>query len=116
MKKMIVAAVIIVMVLALAVSASAAGNKQAISLEQARQAALKRAGVAEAQVQFTKAYQDWDDGRQTYEFEFWAGNTEYDVEVDALTGRIRDYDMERHGRNAGYGWDDDDFDLDDFLD
>ena len=116
MSKMFAAALIALMILTLAVSALAAGNGQTLSLEQAKEAALSRASLTAAQVQFTKAHQDWDDGRPTYELEFWADNTEYDVEVDALTGRIRDYDVERHGRNAGYGWDDDDYDLDDFLD
>ena len=48
-------------------------------------------------VLFTKAYQDWDDGRKVFEFEFWKGNTEYDIEIDAATGRVRDFDIDYHG-------------------
>ena len=44
--------------------------------------------------------------------EFWKGNTEYDFEIDAATGRIRDYDIERHAYNYDY----DDYDFDDMFD
>ena len=35
---------------------------------------------------------DYDDGRAEYEVEFWAGNTEYDYEIDATNGTILSYD------------------------
>ena len=106
MKKFLAATLVAIMVITMAAGALAQGS---VTLEQAKQAALKRAGVIAAEVKFTKAHQDWDDGRKTFEFEFWKGNTEYDVEIDAATGRVRDYDVERHG----YDYDDD---YDDFFD
>ena len=42
---------------------------------------------------------DWDDGRMEYEVEFWSGTTEYDYDIDALTGEIRSYDRDIEGYN-----------------
>ena len=94
MKKFVAAMLVGIMVVMMAVGAMAQG---AVTLEQAKQAALNRAGVRAEEVQFTKAHQDYDDGRKVFELEFWKGNTEYDVEIDAATGRVRDFDIERHG-------------------
>ena len=104
MKKFLAATLVAIMVITIAAGALAQGR---VSMEQAKQTALKRAGVTANEVRFNKANQDWDDGRMIYEFEFWKGNTEYDVDIDAATGRVRDYDADYHGR---------DFDDDDFFD
>ena len=110
MKKFVAATLVAIMAVLMTAGALAAGN---MTLDQAKQAALDRAGVKAEEVQFTKAYQDWDDGRKVFEFEFWKGNTEYDMEVDAATGRVRDYDLDRHG----YDFDDAfDYDFDDAFD
>ena len=110
MKKFVAATLVAIMAILMTAGALAAGN---MTLDQAKQAALDRAGVKAEEVQFTKAYKDWDDGRTVYELEFWKGNTEYDMEVDAATGRVRDYDADRHG----YDFDDDfDYDFDDAFD
>ena len=66
-----------------------AGN---ITLDQAKAAALQRAGLSSAT--FTKAHLDYDDGIAVYEIEFIAGTMEYDVEVDARTGAVREFDAE----------------------
>ena len=50
-----------------------------------------------ADATFTKAYQDWDDGRMVYEIEFHANGTEYDMDVDVNSGRITDFSTEYHG-------------------
>ncbi len=41
---------------------------------------------------------DYDNGVAEYEIEFWDGTTEYDYEINALTGDIigYDYDMESY--------------------
>ena len=39
-----------------------------------------------------RAHLDYDDGRAEYEIEFWSGNTEYDYDIDAVSGEIRSYD------------------------
>ena len=109
MKKFVAAMLVGIMVVMMAVGAMAQG---AVTLEQAKQAALERAGVKASDARFTKAHQDYDDGRKVYELEFWKGNTEYDMEVDAATGRIRDYDVDYHG----YEFDDDFDDMFDFFD
>ena len=73
-----------------------------VTLEQAKQTALKHAGKTAAQVQFVKAQQDWENGKKVYEIEFivssGTGYTEYDYEIDAATGKIVscDYDAENY--------------------
>ena len=85
-------------------------------MEQAKQAALNFAGVNASEAVFTKAYKGYENGREVYEIEFYANNTEYDMDVDVFTGRITDFSSEYHGMqavngygnmNGGmYGWDD----------
>ena len=67
-----------------------------ISVDRAKQIALKDAGVRESDAVFLRANLDWDDGRMQYEVEFYSGSTEYDYDIDAVTGAIlsSDRDME----------------------
>lgn len=67
-----------------------------ISVDRAKQIALNDAGVKESNAVFLRANLDWDDGRMQYEVEFYSGNTEYDYDIDAVTGAIlsSDRDME----------------------
>lgn len=69
-----------------------------VTLEQAKQTALKHAGKTASQVQFVKAQQDWENGKKVYEIEFivsgGTGYTEYDYEIDAATGKIVSYDYD----------------------
>ena len=67
-----------------------------ISVDRAKQIALNDAGVKESNAVFLRANLDWDDGRMKYEVEFYSGNTEYDYDIDAVTGAIlsSDRDME----------------------
>jgi len=60
----------------------------------AKAIALQHAGLTESQVTFIKAKLDWDDGRQVYDVEFYYDNTEYDYEIDAATGQIREWDRD----------------------
>lgn len=71
-----------------------------VSLDQAKQIALDRAGVAAEDARFTKAHRDFDDGRLEYDIEFYVGATEYEMDVDAATGRINDFDTEIHAMDA----------------
>lgn len=83
----------------------------AVTLEQAKQTALKHAGKTASEVTFVKAHKDFDDGRWEYEIEFIVssgnGYLEYDYEIDASTGKILsyDYDAENYspvpGENTG---------------
>ena len=65
-------------------ASSASGNY--ISADRAKQIALNDAGVKEANAVFLRANLDWDDGRMKYEVEFYSGTTEYDYDIDAVTG------------------------------
>ena len=92
MKKLTAIVLALVMVLALAAGAFAAGR---LTKDEAKQIALKEAGVTAAEATFTKSKLDYDDGREEYEFEFFANGREFDVDVDANTGRVVKLDVER---------------------
>ena len=114
MKKVLAMVMTVVMMLALGTTAFA--DNGPLSVEQAKQAALNFAGVNASEAAFTKGYKGFDDGREVYEIEFYANNTEYDMDVDVYTGRITDFSTEYHGMQAAngygnlnsgmYGWDD----------
>ena len=61
---------------------------------QATSIALKHAGLSAAEVSFTKAKLEKDDGLRKYEIEFIKGSTEYEYEIDAATGSVLEYDVE----------------------
>ena len=65
-----------------------------ITVDKAKQAALSHAGVNAADAVFVKAGLDWDDGKVCYEVEFYAGNTEYDYDIDAVSGAVLSYDRD----------------------
>ena len=70
------------------------GNTKKITLGKAKEIALKQAGVKDSQAVYTKAGQDWDDGRLVYKVEFVSGGLEYECKIDAGTGEIVDWDVE----------------------
>lgn len=110
MKKIIAMVMTVIMMLGLGTTAYAVNAP--LTIEQAKQAALDYAGVNASGAIFTKAHKDYDNGREVYEIEFYANDTEYDMDVDVYTGRITDFTTEYHGRQAygAYGYWDDDFD------
>ena len=64
-----------------------------ISEAEAKQIALTHAGLTADQVTFIKSGTDRDDGRVTYDVEFYTkDNKEYDYEIDPYTGEVLDYD------------------------
>lgn len=65
-----------------------------ISAEKAKEIALNHAGVKAADAVFLLAGLDQDDGRVCYEVEFYSGSTEYDYDIDAVTGAILSFDHE----------------------
>ena len=116
MKKLTAMILALVMVLALAAGAFAAGR---LTKDEAKQIALDKAGVTAAEATFTKAKLDYDDGREEYEFEFFANGKEYDVDVDANTGRVVKFDVERCYRDFDDRYErdfDDYYDFDDRYD
>lgn len=74
--------------------AQTANSASYIGETRALQIAMDHAGVKSADVQFSYAKLDYDNGRWMYDAEFYAGNTEYDYEIDASTGAILEYDYD----------------------
>ena len=116
MKKLTAMVLALVMVLALTAGAFAAGR---LTKDEAKKIALDKAGVTAAEATFTKARLDYDDGREEYEFEFFANGKEFDIDVDANTGRVVKFDVERCYRDFDDRYDrdfDDYYDFDDRYD
>ena len=65
-----------------------------ITVDEAKAAAFTHAGVAETDTTRLKVEMDYDDGRAVYEVEFNVGRTEYNYEIDAVTGDLLSYDMD----------------------
>ena len=59
-----------------------------IGADKAKSIALKDAGLSSSSVTFTKAKLDREDGVRVYEIE------EYEYEINASSGKIRDKDVE----------------------
>ena len=108
MKKLIAMIMSVLMMLGFGTTAFA--DNEPLTVEQAMQAALDYAGVNASEVTFTKTHRDYDGGHEVYEIEFYANNTEYDMDVDVYSGRLMDFSTEYHGRQT-YSersfWDDD---------
>ncbi|MCI8466419.1 MAG: hypothetical protein HFI63_11325 [Lachnospiraceae bacterium] len=67
-----------------------------ISLETAQQTALSDAGLSASKVTYKKAELDYDGRTPVYEIEFYTGTHEYDYEIDAISGEIRQKEQEAH--------------------
>ena len=68
-----------------------------IGAEKAKKIALQHAGVSASNAVFVKAEREYDDGRLTYDVDFYAGNKEYDYEILASNGTILSYDADIEG-------------------
>ena len=66
-----------------------------ITEDEAKEIALDKAGVDESEVTFARVELDKDNGVWEYEVEFKVGRTEYDADIDALTGEIRKWEVDR---------------------
>ena len=82
------------------VTEGSASQNAYIGVEAAKTAALKHAGFSASQVTFLDAEYDYDDGRMIYEVEFHVNGTEYDYDIDALTGAVGKYQSEKNGTNT----------------
>ncbi|MCI6012656.1 MAG: PepSY domain-containing protein [Firmicutes bacterium] len=91
-------------------SASGHPSSSYIGVDKAKSIALNHAGVKASAATFTKAKLDRNDGHYDYEIEFYAGGVEYEYEIDATSGKIREYDSEPMEDDD---WDDHDEDHDD---
>ena len=70
-----------------------------ITIEQAKDIALKHANLTSDQVSFIRTESDIDNGVKKYNVEFYSGNTEYDYEIDAANGNILEYDQDVENYN-----------------
>ena len=63
---------------------------------------MNHADLTASQATFLRSILEYDDGRAVYDVEFWSGSTEYDYEIDAVSGTILsyDYDAERYAPSA----------------
>ena len=59
-----------------------------VTLEKAKEIALTDAGVKESDAVFKKAELDTENSRQHYDVEFYAGDKEYEYEIDRSDGSI----------------------------
>ena len=73
---------------------SSSDNTKYISVDQAKSIALKHAGFQASDVTFIKAKLDHDDGYTVYEIEFYKGGVEYDYTINAVSGKIMEYEHE----------------------
>lgn len=62
--------------------------------EEAKSIAFQDAGVEEANVTGIRIHQEYDDGREKYEIDFYIDNREYDYDIDSNTGEILSKDSE----------------------
>ena len=67
---------------------SAIDGKAAISMDDAKTAALNHAGLTASQVAHFKAELDREGGKLVYEVEFKSGGHEYEYVIDASTGAV----------------------------
>lgn len=76
-------------------NAGAGAGNGMLTADDAKSCALAHAGLTSDQVTFKKTRQDYENGRQVYDVEFYtADRKEYDYEIDAYTGEIISYDYE----------------------
>lgn len=59
-----------------------------ITLDRAKEIALKDAGLAITEVTFTEGKLDVDDKISVYDIDFYADNVEYEYEINAITGAV----------------------------
>ncbi len=79
-----------------------------IGLDNAKSIAVSHAGFSVADVSFSKAKLDRDDGQIVYEIEFYKDGFEYEYKIDAVTGSILEYETDDEG--DGYYYDEHHYD------
>ncbi len=87
-------------------STGTAATSGYIGKDAAYQAALQHAGVAAGSATLVEWELDHDDGQMVYDLEFRVGATEYDYEVNAVTGAIVEWDRDFDDDRYDDDWDD----------
>lgn len=78
-------------------NSSSSNNSQSskyISKSEAKNVALKKAGLKASDIRDYEINLDEDDGTTIYEIEFKSGKYEYSIDINAKTGKIIEYDKE----------------------
>ena len=70
-----------------------------ITIDQAKEIALKHSNLTSDEVSFIKSEKDMDNGIEKYDIEFYYNNTEYDYEINAANGEIINYDYDVENYN-----------------
>ncbi len=70
-------------------------NKNGISIEEAKNIALKHANISKSDAVFIKEEIDYDDGIYVYEIEYQTEEMEYEFKIDADTGKVMEYESEQ---------------------
>ncbi len=73
---------------------NASSGKVTVSEAEAKQTALKQAGLSEDDITGYRSQLEQDDGRWEYEIEFRSGIREYEFTIDAESGKILDYEVD----------------------
>lgn len=73
-----------------------------IGKDKAKKIALNEAGVKASSVKkWVKVKLDYDDGGREWDIEFQTSNYKYEVEINARTGRVKDFEMKKIKKNKG---------------
>lgn len=102
MKKILIASILIGSIFISGCSTKKITNNNVvnneITLEQAKEIALKNANLTESEVIFISSKLEIDDGIKKYDIEFYHENKEYDYEINAVDGSIieMDFDVENY--------------------
>ncbi len=78
-----------------AANRNSTAQPQEDSLDEAKAAALKDAGLSESDVTFKKTELDHSHGTQVYDIEFYTSDTKYDYEIDASNGTVLEKNIEQ---------------------
>lgn len=71
-------------------------SKGFISIDSAKNAALKHAGLKASDVEFKEAKLDTDDRIAHYDIEFVSAGIEYEYEINAQSGKVGEFSRERY--------------------
>lgn len=92
-KKAIITSVCLVAILAIIVAGTASAATT-IGAKRAKDIALKHASLTADEITLLHTELDYEDGVPVYEIEFSKGNTEYDYEISATTGKILRFEQD----------------------
>lgn len=101
MKRLKLATIITIISISLmGCSNSEVSNNKTVTIDEAKEIALKHAGLTSDQVSFVEVESDVDNNIEKYNIEFYHGDKEYDYEINSANGEIIKYDYDiKHDKN-----------------